>query len=1233
MAQKTFSFNFSKITMEPLNNNLELRIIQWNCRTIHGKLQIIKHIINEHRPHIFALNETRMDEHYQINLRGFYCIRKDRSRRGGGVAIFIREDLEFREKKSNISSEFIENAVCQINWQGKQVSIFNCYIPPNANISETDLRSIFDITDESYIILGDLNAHNEIWGCFENNQRGRWLLDAIESNDAVLMNTGAVTRVSCPPQRDSAVDMAICSRDVGLSQTWTPIENTFDSDHLPILIEITVAGARPKKLTKRMDVYKHIDKEKFCNEIREEFVDFQHAVTPEETYKNFMAIITTKTKECKVRKTKSNFIKPIWWNENCDEAMENISQAYKNLRDSGTRVAFLNLRKAEAVGKQILKRTNNQSFQKFAESLRPREPIGKVWSMAKKFDGNTTATKALDINVAEALLDKCATPFVIQRDPQFIIPSNIQFQKFTMCEFEAILEDQKDTAVGLDGISYGLIKKLPSSIKAILLQIFNECIEKGSIPDEWRESCVIHIRKPNKPSNELDSFRPITLLAVTRKCIEKMIGTRIEYHMETNNKLPDQQYGFRKGRGTRDCVTLLYADILHGFLNKQQTLAVFIDVKSAYDNVLIDFLCTELIKTNLDPFLCRFIWVLFNARVIYLDGKHNLGSRKSNKGIPQGSPISPMLFNILTRIINQLDLFGCKYIQYADDIVIYATGPNIDVLQRNIQDAVIEVQNCLQNIGLNLAPTKTQMILFTRKYKIGQISINVGNHIIHLSDSVKYLGVIFDKRCSWRPHIDYTCRKARKGLNFMRAISSRNWGASPFVLTLLYKALVRSHLEYCCMCFAAAAKTYIIQLQRVQWASLRIILGTMKSSPTAAMEVMCGMVPLELRFQLLGSNFLTTTVMAYNHPLNEVIQKIINLGYKEGIFEVYATLPHRNLSTNRNFPCYYVNFDVFIHGAITDCDMQQKLKGIPKNWSSAIAQQEFEKLIFEKYINTELIFTDGSKTEGKCGCAFYHEPECETSLRLPADTTIFTAEAFAITTALSHLSVKHQQGNFVICTDSLSVIKTLEQKKINTHTEKIIIDIKTTLTNLQNCGYRISFLWIPSHVGIQGNEKADELAKQALEAETIHDYRDRGSSATATRKAVIEKWQVKWDTIEEGRFYYSIQSTVQPRAWYHGMIQKREFLVFVNRLLLNHHRLNSHLMRIGIGEGMCHCGENFATPDHIVWQCGQLRQRETLLEELYVKKVPRDIRTLLVSRNMRALKIIFNFLKLNKVEL
>jgi hypothetical protein len=94
------------------------------------------------------------------------------------------------------------------------------------------------------------------------------------------------------------------------------------------------------------------------------------------------------------------------------------------------------------------------------------------------------------------------------------------------------------------------------------------------------------------------------------------------------------------------------------------------------------------------------------------------------------------------------------------------------------------------------------------------------------------------------------------------------------------------------------------------------------------------------------------------------------------------------------------------------------------------------------------------------------------------------------------------------------------------------------------------------------------------------------------------------------------------------MQQKREFLVFINTLLLNHHRLNSHLMRIGIGEGMYHCKEDFAKPDQIFWQYRQLQQRESFLEELYAKEI-----SLISLRNIHTLNFISIFLKFNKIEL
>jgi hypothetical protein len=141
---------------------------------------------------------------------------------------------------------------------------------------------------------------------------------------------------------------------------------------------------------------------------------------------------------------------------------------------------------------------------------------------------------------------------------------------FTMNEFEGALDQCNNSAPGLSA--------------------WNEIMGTGMILESWLRTKVVPILKPRKDSELLDSYRPISLLPCVRKLLEKMLCTRLDYWAEKYNILSSSQYGFRKGRGTRDCLALLTTDVQTFFKRKQQTVAAFIDISGAYDNVLIGIL-------------------------------------------------------------------------------------------------------------------------------------------------------------------------------------------------------------------------------------------------------------------------------------------------------------------------------------------------------------------------------------------------------------------------------------------------------------------------------------------------------------------------------------------------------------------------------------------------------------------------------------------------------------------
>lgn len=116
----------------------------------------------------------------------------------------------------------------------------------------------------------------------------------------------------------------------------------------------------------------------------------------------------------------------------------------------------------------------------------------------------------------------------------------------------------------------------------------------------------------------------------------------------------------------------------------------------------------------------------------------------------------------------------------------------------------------------------------------------------------KYLGVIFDHRFNWKAQTNYIVKKCEKRLNFMRSVAGSNWGAHPDSLLMLYKTTILSILEYGCIAFRHLKNCHRIKLMRIQWRALRLSLGLMRSTHTSSLEVLAGVMPLDLRWQKLS---------------------------------------------------------------------------------------------------------------------------------------------------------------------------------------------------------------------------------------------------------------------------------------------------------------------------------------------------------------------------------------------
>ena len=217
-----------------------------------------------------------------------------------------------------------------------------------------------------------------------------------------------------------------------------------------------------------------------------------------------------------------------------------------------------------------------------------------------------------------------------------------------------------------------MIKHLPENAILFLHELFKKCWNDGSIPQLWKDSIVVPILKTGKQNNNINSYRPIALTSHTCKLMESIILKRLLHYCDKNNIIPVNQPGFRKERSTTEHLVKLSTHVKHQFARRKGVLATFFDVRKAYDQVWHSRLLQKLEDVGLSGNICHYIGnFLSNRSISARVGKSYSSARNLDMGIPQGSIIAPLLFNILLYDMPSKVSNNTTLVQYADDVCMW----------------------------------------------------------------------------------------------------------------------------------------------------------------------------------------------------------------------------------------------------------------------------------------------------------------------------------------------------------------------------------------------------------------------------------------------------------------------------------------------------------------------------------------------------------------------------------
>lgn len=328
-------------------------------------------------------------------------------------------------------------------------------------------------------------------------------------------------------------------------------------------------------------------------------------------------------------------------------------------------------------------------------------------------------------------------------------------------EIETLIRALKSRkAPGIDGISNSVLKLLPKKHRVYICCIVNGMLRLGYFPDAWKDAVVVCIPKQGKPHTLPDSFRPISLLSALSKLAEGVVLARLQEHIDANNIIQADQCGFRKEHGTLHQLLRVSEYIAENLNRRRHTAMLLLDVRQAFDRVWHDGLVYKLRSFEFPLYLIACVEsFLRNRRLRVRVGKDLSTSRSIGAGVPQGSKLSPVLFNVYcadipTRARVEIAL-------YADDIALISSSRHLSTCAQPIQEHLPTLLDWYSQWGLRINESKSEAIMFSRRRSHRTPPLCVNRKHIPWSPCVKYLGVYLDRRLSWIRHINYARQKAR----------------------------------------------------------------------------------------------------------------------------------------------------------------------------------------------------------------------------------------------------------------------------------------------------------------------------------------------------------------------------------------------------------------------------------------------------------------------------------------
>ena len=790
--------------------------------------------------------------------------------------------------------------------------------------------------------------------------------------------------------------------------------------------------------------------------------------------------------------------------------------------------------------------------------------------------GEETIRRLAEVHFPQATIQDLAPPYSADRAA---LASEIsgKYDYITRRKVElSLMKFKPGKAPGPDGIQPVVFKYFPEKFLKRLTFIYECCIHFRYTPRKWQESTVVFIPKPGKKDYRVSkNHRPIVLSNFLLKGLERLITWKMDKNL-VYHPIHVNQHGFQVGKGTEGALSGTCDYIERSVLNRGYCLGLFLDISSAYDSMDIEHIRNSLYLHGGQEDLVEWYYNYLARRVLRINLHGDTLSYVCGQGFPQGGVASAkfwiIAFNPAIEIINRNMITGQGY---ADDLAAVYGGRKPELLIPRMQEMLDELVEWGESCNLSFNPDKTVAVGFTRarKYTFDQ-QLTIHGQPVQYVDQVRYLGLHLDKRLNWTAHLEHKLKTNKKFLHKMSKIAKTAWGPKPHLMRWTWTCVVRPNFIYGSIIWQHSVKSVgkLKKVRRLNRMAMNTYATVHSSTPTQTLELMTDTFPLKLYLQ-------KEATCAYVR-----LQNNLTLNWHG------ESRSGRQRSHLRSLQ--HLVRDLGVHELMRqqdECDTENPA-------DVTVRQESFtDPTAYRAYLDSEEyplhVFTDGSKMDGRVGCAFRIRNSVEilkdSKFRIPDRCSVYQSELMAIQHAAKRIVTANMLGSVTFFVDSQAAMLGLRSGRIRS---QVVLD---TILALERLERPYQFVWVKSHSGIPDNEAVDDMAKEATKEEAVVDTPiPKKEIKEVVLAALREIWNEDWGNYNEARMskmWYSTQDKYRAKEVCRLSRLKLGRLV---RIVSGHNALRyyNHVLDEFLSPACRLCGMADETFHHLATECTETRR-------------------------------------------